>query len=159
MEATSTNKKTFQLALNGQQPGELIYEHLFHLKAQIKLANSERYEVKPVGFFSTGITVTKNGAEVASLKMNWRGQIVLSFEDGQEYVLKGKGLLHDKYVLENKEGEKLIQFNPEFNWSKFSYSYHITYDKEPQDILLVLLGVYAANYSIASMSGALAGIG
>lgn len=158
MEATSTNKKSFHLTEKGQQLGELIYENLFHLKAKIKLANSELYEVKPVGIFGTSITVTKDATEVANLKMNWRGQIILSFQDGQEYVLKGKGLFHDKYVLENKDEEKLIQFDPKFNWSKFNYNYSIIYDKKPQDILLVLLGVYASNYFIASMSGAFAGI-
>ena len=156
MEATSTDNKTFQLVENGQQLGELAYENLFFLKAKIKLANAELYEVKPVGFFGTSITVTKNETEIANLKMNWRGQIVFSYQDGQEFVLKGKGVFHNKYIIENKDGEKLIQFDPKFNWSKFHYNYDISYDKKPQDILFVLLGVYASNYFIASMSGAIA---
>ena len=44
-------------------------------------------------------------------------------------------------------------FDPKFNWSKFHYNYEIAYDEKPQNILLVLLGVYASNYFIASMSG------
>lgn len=158
MEAKSTDKKTFQLIESGQQLGELIYENLFFFKAEIKLANSELYEVKPVGIFRTSITVTKNGTEIAILKMNWRGQIVIAFQDGQEFVLKAKGMFHNKYIIENKDEEELIQFDPKFNWSKFNYNYHITSDKKPQDILLVLLGVYASNYFIASMSGAMAGM-
>lgn len=158
MEAKLINKKTLQLTENGQQVGELIYENLFRLKAKMKLENSDLYEIKPVGIFGTSITVTKNGTETVNLKMNWRGQIVFSFHDGREYVLKGKGLLHEKYILENSDQEKLIQFDPKFNWSKFDYSYSISYEKKPQDILLILLGVYASNYFIASMSGAFAGI-
>ena len=159
MEAKSTDKKTLELTENGQQLGELIYESLFSLKAEIKLTNSDRYEVKPAGIFGTSITVTKNGAEIANLKMNWRGQIVFSFHDGQEFVLKAKGMFfHNKYIIENKAEEKLLQFDPKFNWNKFDYNYDITYDKKPQDILLVLLGVYASNYFIASMSGALSGM-
>lgn len=153
MEAKSTDKKTFQLTENGQQLGELIYKNLFSHKAEIKLTNSELYEVKPVGIFGTSITVTKNGTEVANLKMNWRGQIVFTFQDGQEFVLKAKGMFYNKYIIENKDEEKLIQFDPHFNWSKFNYNYDITYDEKPQDVLFVLLGVYAANYFIASMSG------
>ena len=160
MEAKSTDKKTLQLTENGQQLGELIYENLFSfLKAEIKLTNSDLYEVNPAGVFGTSITVTKNGAEIANLKMNWRGQIGMSFEDGQEFVLKAKGIFfHNKYILEDKDEEKLIQFDPKFNWSKFDYNYDITYDKKPQNILLVLLGVYASNYFIASMSGAMSGM-
>jgi hypothetical protein len=159
MEAKSTDTKTFQLTENGQLLGELIYENLFFHKAEIKLANSEVYDVKPVGFFGTSLTVTKDGAEVLNLKMNWRGQIVLTYQDGQEYLLKPKGAFHDKYVFENKDGEKLVQFDPHFNWRKFNYNYTISYDKRPDDILFVLMGVYASNYYIAMMSGVFGGIG
>ena len=159
MEAKSTDKKTLQLTENGQLLGELIYENLFSLRAEIKLTNSDLYKINPAGVFGTSITVTKNGTEIANLKMNWKGQIVFSFQDRQEFVLKAKGLFfHNKYILENKEEEQLIQFDPKFNWSKFDYNYDITYENKPQNILLVLIGVYASNYFIASMSGAMSGM-
>lgn len=87
--------------------------------------------------------------------MNWRGQIVFTFQDGQELIFKATGMFYNKYMIENKEGEKLLQFDPTFNWSKFNYNYEVLYDGKPQDTLLVLLGVYASNYYIASMSGAM----
>ena len=159
MEVKSTDKKTFQLFENGKQLGELIYEDLFFMKAEIKLENFERYEVHPVGFFGTSITVTKNETEIANLKMNWHWQIVFSsFHERQEFVLKAKGIFHNSYILENKDQEKLIQFVPKFDWNKFYYNYDIIYEKKPRDILLVLLGVYASNYYIASMSGATSGM-
>lgn len=86
--------------------------------------------------------------------MNWRGQIVFTFQDGQEFVLKAKGMFYNKYIIENKDEEKLIQFDPRFNWRKFNHNYDISYDEKPQEILLVLPGVYASNHFIASMSGA-----
>ena len=162
MKATSTDKKTFQLTSNGQPLGELIYENLFFFKAEIKLQNSEHYEIEPVGLFNTSINVTRNDVAIASLVMNWRGQIVFTFQDGQEFVLKLNGLFNDSYITENREGENLIQLEPKFNWREFNYNYEIsygvTYEKNPQDILLLLLGVYAANYFIACMSGANAGL-
>ena len=85
--------------------------------------------------------------------MNWKGQIVITFQDGQEFVFKAKDVFHNKYVIENKEEEELIRFDPKFNWGKFNYNYEISYDKKPQDILFVLLGVYAANYYIAAIAG------
>jgi hypothetical protein len=155
MEAKSTDQKTFQLRENGQLLGELIYGSLFSQKTEIKLTNADRYDIKPMGVFSTSIAVTKNGAEIVKLTMNRRGQIVFTFQDGQEFVFKAKGAFLNKYIIENKEEEKLISLDPQFNWSKFSYNYDILYEKRPQDILFVLLGIYAANDFIASMSGSM----
>src|SRR5690606_28351276 len=126
--------------------GELIYENIFFSKAEIILVNSEIYQIKSVGIFRTNTIVTKNGVEIAKLKMNWRGQILITFQDEKEFVLKGKGMFHNKYVIENKDQEKLIQLNPKFNWKKFRYNYTISFDKKAEDILLILLGVYASNY-------------
>ena len=153
MEAKATDNKTFQLVDNGQPLGELIYESLFSYKAAIKLSNADVYNIQPVGFFGTSITVTKSGTEIVNLKMNWRGQIVFAFQDGREFIFKARGSFLNKYIIENKDGENLIQFDPTFNWSKFNHYYTISYDKKPADVLFVLLGIYASNYYIAAMSG------
>ena len=153
MKVECTDNKTFRLTDNENLLGELAYKNLFSYKAEITLANSDHYDIKSVGFFGTNIAVTKNETEIADLKMNWKGQIVMTFQDGQEFVFKAKGVFHNKYVIENKEEEELIRFEPKFNWGKFNYNYEISYDKKPQDILFVLLGVYAANYYIAAVAG------
>ncbi len=158
MEAKSTDKKTFHLIENDEQLGVLIYESLFFLNAEIKLTNSEVYKIKPAGLFQTSIAVTKNEIEIADLKMNWSGQIVFTFQDSQVFVLKAKSLFHTKYTIENSQKEKLIQFDPKFNWNKSYYNYDITCNEKRQDILLVLLGLYASNYFIAIMTGANAGM-
>ncbi len=153
MEVRCTDQKTFQLENNKELLGHLRYKNPFSYNAEIVLTNSERYEINPVGFFGTSITVTKDGSEVANLKMNWKGHIVISFLGRGEFVLKTNGSFRSAYVIENKDGEKLIQFNPKFNWSKFDYNYEILYDNKPQDILFVLLGVYASNYYIGVVAG------
>lgn len=159
MEAISNNNKTFQLQENGQLLGELLYESLFFRNAEIKLSNSECYEIKPQGIFKTAISITKNAKDIASFKMNWRGQIEFLFQDGQEYILKGKGFFHNKYTLENKNGEKLMEFKPQFVWKKFRYNYSIHLDNKPIDDYFVLLVVYATNYIIATASSASSGMG
>ena len=153
MKIECTDNKTFRLTDNEQLLGELAYKSLFSYKAEIILTNSDHYDIKSVGFFGTSIAVTKNETEIANLKMNWKGQIVMTFRDQQEFVFKAKGVFHNKYVIENKEEVELIRFEPKFNWGKFNYNYAISYDKKPQDILFILLGVYAANYSIAAVAG------
>jgi hypothetical protein len=153
MKIECTDNKTFQLFDDGLPTGQLTYASFFSFKAAITLLNSDRYEINPVGFFDTSINVLINDQEIASLKMNWKGHIVISFQDGREFVFKATGSFYNNYFIENTQGEKMMQFEPHFKWSKFNYNYDISYDKKPQDLLLVLLGIYAANYFIAFMSG------
>ncbi|MDF2193450.1 hypothetical protein [Paraflavitalea sp. CAU 1676] len=158
MEAKSTDRKHFQLIDNGTILGELAYSSLLSFKAEIKLANSTVYSLKPHGFFETSITVSTNGTDIAHLKMNWYGHIVIAFEDGQEFLFKAKGIFQQKFIIENKDGQKIIHIAPHFNWSKFNYNYEITFDNTAQDTLLILLAIYASNYYIDSMTGSVAGM-
>ncbi len=162
MNVHSKDRKTFQLLDNEQLLGELIYDTPFYLKAEIKMPNTETYELAPVGFFGTSVVVTKDGNKVASLSMSWNGKIIITFLDDREYALKLSGLFQSKMILENKNQEKVIQFEPKFNWRDFYCNYDITYDitndNEPKDNLLLLLGVYSANYFIATISGANSGL-
>ncbi len=159
MQVKCTDKKTFELASGEKALGVLTYKNTISLKADLDITGSGKYEIRPQGIFGTSINVTKNGSETAVLKMNWKGQVVLNFQYGSEYILKSKGFFQNVYVLENDMGEKLLQFEPKFNWSKSTYSYTISYDKEPRDILLVMLALYAANYFIATMTGNISGEG
>ena len=162
MNAHSKDRTTFLLSDNDQLLGELIYETPFYLKAEIKISNTETYKLAPVGFFGTSVSVTKDGNEIAKLSMSWNGKIIITFQDDREYALKLSGLFQSKMILENKNQENVIQFEPKFNWREFYCKYDITYDiennNEPKDKLLLLLGVYAANYFIATISGANAGL-
>ncbi|MCO5260421.1 MAG: hypothetical protein M9916_09785 [Crocinitomicaceae bacterium] len=124
MVAKSTDKETFQLTDNGQQLVELHYESLFSHKARIILTNTDTYDIKPIGIFGTSISVTKDETEIANLKMNWRGQIVFAFQNGQEFILNAKGMFLNKYTVDNKDGENEILLDPKFEWSKFNYKYN-----------------------------------
>lgn len=162
MNAHSKDRKTFLLSDNDQLLGELIYETPFYLKAEMKISNTETYKLAPVGFFGTSVSVTKDGNKIASLSMSWNGKIIITFQDEREYALKLIGLFQSKMILEDKNQQNVLQFEPKFNWRDFYCKYDITYDitndKEPKDKLLLLLGVYAANYFIATISGANAGL-
>lgn len=162
MQANSTDKRSFQLVENNAQLGEIVYENLFFTNAKLNLPEALPYEIKPVGFFSSRLSVTQNGQEIASLAMTWSGHIAIQFANGEEFVLKLSGFFQNNYTLENKNGEKLIQFEPKFNWRSFHYMYNIHYNitlgENPQNVLLVLLGVYSCNYFIACMSGANVGM-
>ena len=155
MQANSIDNRTFQLTIDENLLGELIYENIFLMKAHIVLPDLIEYQIKQVGFFGTSISITRDDAEIANLKMNWRGHVVIDFPDEQVFILKSQGLFNNKFVLENTEEEKLIVFDPKFDWKKFKYNYDIDYNETPADILLILLGVYASNYYMAMMAGAM----
>lgn len=163
MEVNSTNNKSFRLTENGHQLGELIYENSFtQMKAEIELSNSEVYIVEPVGFFGTEITVTKDGKKIASLSMSWNGKIIITFDNNREYALKLKGIFQNQVFLENTNKDNIMCFQPHFDWSAARLNHSITFDiendKESKDYLLIILGVYATNYFIATLSGANSGI-
>ena len=151
MEIQCTGNKTFELTDNSVKLGYITYDGLFSSKANAAVGN-DNYRIAPIGILSATISVTKNGTEVANMKMNWKGHIIISFQNGQEFILKATGTFLSKYVLEDKDQRKLMLLSPDFNWAKFSNNYSISYDNKPQDILLVLLAAYSVNYCIAAMS-------
>ncbi len=154
MKIECNDQKTFKLSEEDNILGQIVYKSIFSDKADITLADSGNYTIKPAGVFTDKIAVLDNGAEIACLKMNWKGHIIIDFASGEKFIFKTKGTFHCKYVIENKEGETLIQYEPHFNWSKFNYNYDVLYNERPSNLLLVLLGAYVANYKIVIMSGA-----
>src|SRR5690606_4660779 len=143
---------------NEQQFGEIIYDNLFFLKADINVVNTEKYKVEPIGFLGTRISVTQNETPIASLSLSWNGKIIITFQDGQEFSLKLDDIFSNKYILENKNNEKLLQIESKFDWKEFHYindiSYSLEYIINPRNILLLLLSIYSTNFFIATMSGA-----
>ncbi|MFD0748757.1 hypothetical protein ACFQZS_01300 [Mucilaginibacter calamicampi] len=154
MKIQCINSKTFELTDGSERSGQIIYDSLFSYKAHIIMGKDE-YEINPSGIFSTTICVTKNGTEVANMQMNWKGHIIISFTNGEEYLVRATGTFLNKFVVENKDHQKLMMFDSDINWSKLSYNYNILFDDKPKDILLILLAAYSANYNMALMSAAM----
>ncbi len=152
MKIQCTDRKTFELTDDSRILGNITYNGLFSYKANAMVAK-DSYQITPKGIFSTTISVTNNGTEVANMQMNWKGHIIIAFQNGQEYILKQTGMFLHKFVLEDRNQQKLILLDPDFNWPQFSYNYNISYNNKPQDILLVLLATYSANYYMSAMSG------
>ncbi|RYE57524.1 MAG: hypothetical protein EOP48_05620 [Sphingobacteriales bacterium] len=153
MEIIGADNK-FELLDETSVVGSIGYDGFFSFKANIEIGNSN-YKIFSKGIFSTVTLVTKEDIEVANMKMNFKGHIVISLPNGQEFIVKPMGIFQDKYVLEDQYKQKLMLLTPHFNWKCFRYSYTISYETKPNDILLVLLAVYAANYCIAQMSAAI----
>ncbi len=162
MEAISIDRKSFQVTDNGVLLGEIIYENIQFITAEIKCTDSETYQIKPNGLFQSSISLTQNDVPIASLSLSWNGKIVITFQSGEEYVVLLNNIFSNKYILENKNKEKLMLLESKFNWRDFQYRYDITYNitdnTKPHDTLLLLLAVYSVNFFIATLSGANAGM-
>jgi hypothetical protein len=161
MEATSSDRKNFQITENGNQVVELTYDDLLYQKAKLRISDTE-YRLSPVGFLDSRMAVTKDGNDIASVEMSWKGQMLITFHNGQEFILRLDGIFNNTYVVENKEREKLIQLDGKFHWRNFRYTYNISYDitkiGTDNGHLLLALSLYATNYFVATMSGASAGV-
>ncbi|HEX7412452.1 MAG TPA: hypothetical protein VF411_00300 [Bacteroidia bacterium] len=154
MKVSCADSKNFELFDNTEKLGSLAYKNWFSYTAELAIGDKEQYEIKPTGLLGATFAVTKADEQVASFKMNWKGQMTLTLKGGQEYVFKRKSMLNSKYIIENEKEQEIIQFIPCFDWTKFKYSYDIFYNDKAKNILLVLLGVYCANYYIAISGGA-----
>jgi hypothetical protein len=152
MKIQCTDRKTFVLIDESKKLGQLFYEGVFTFKAQAMIGD-DHYEFTPVGFFSTTIDVTARGKKIATMAMSWKGHIIISLEDGREYRLMATGPFLNKYVLEDQNHQKLMLFDPDLQWAKFSYSFSISYEEKPDEIFLVLLATYAAIFFMAGNSG------
>ena len=137
MKIQCTGSKTLELNDGSEKLGVLSYESLFSYKANV-IAGKDQYEITPKGIFSTNMSVTKNGTEVAIMKMNWKGNITISFQNGREFILKATGTFLNKYVLEDQDQQKLILLDPDFNPAKLSYNYNISSDSSPAAINLTI---------------------
>ncbi len=153
MQVECIDQQTFRLTNQGEVPGTLLYHGLFSYKAEIVVTDIGFYDIRPRGFFGTSILVTHEGVEVAELRMNLKGHIVINYPAGQEFIFKNTGIFHNKFIIENKEAQKLIQYEPVLNPEKLNYNFTITHALKSEDPLFILLGVYASNYYMAAMAG------
>lgn len=164
MEARSTDRKIFTITHKKNRIGQIRYENYLYIRAEIIINEFQKYEIKPKGAFGTSLSVidTVNNNEVAQLAMTWNGEIHISFRNLQEYIIKLNNFFSNQYFLENSQGEKLILLKSKFNWVQFQYHYDIEYNVDRFDTsenkLLLLLGIYAVNYYIITLSGSNAGL-
>jgi hypothetical protein len=152
MKVQCTDKKTCELLDEGKRLGRIIYEGFFSFKAEL-FVDQERYVVTPKGFFNTTMSVDFRGREIATMTMSWKGYVVFSLQDGREYRLKPTGPFYNKFVLEDRDERKLLSLDPDFQWSKFNYNFNVLYEEAPEDLLLVLMAVYAAIFFMSGNSG------
>lgn len=148
--AKGTHNRHFELLdTNGFALGKLDYTSWFTITSEITLQDGIQYSITPSNFWHTSIDVKSVDNTIASLKFNWKGQIVISMADGQSYMFKRKGFFNMHFALFNEHEHELIVVNQKFELAKLTFNYFIETDdnyKEGKDTVLLLLLVYCANY-------------
>ena len=148
--AKGTHNRHFELLdANDFALGKLDYTSWFTIKSEITLQDGTVYNLASSNIWHTSIDVNSIDNTIASLKFNWKGQIVVSLQGGQTYMFKRKGFFNMHFGLFNEHEQEIIIVNQKFELAKLSFNYFIETDdnyKEGKDIVLVLLLVYCANY-------------
>ena len=164
MKVTYINKE-FQLHdPEGRFLGKLSYEKWASLNASATTQYAEFFDFKAKGFWQQNISVERDGTEIAALKMNWKGNIIIDIKGNgveQDYVLKSVGILENHFSLQDRFSNVIMTLHPFFKWKSAHYEYDIKINPDFQnqtDETFILIALYCANY-IMMMQGAAAAAG
>lgn len=154
--AKGTHNRHFELMdENNFALGKLDYTSWFTIKSEIKLPDGRVLNIAPTNIWHTSIDLTAGDHVLASLKLNWKGQTVVSLNDGDNYIFKRRGFFNMHFGLFNRDEHEVVIVNQKFELSKLSFNYYIETDdnyNEGKNVVLILLLVYCANY-MHSMHG------
>ncbi len=152
LKMVTLSRSTFQLRKEEQILARLVYENMLYAAAEFSIHTSETYRIKPSDMLGFKLVVTKNEKEIARLHLKWQGKVVIHFTNGPEYTIKTESLLSDKFLLLNNQSETVLELISSFSWGNLSFTYDIRQHKEKEQLLLVVLAVFSANYYLATMA-------
>jgi hypothetical protein len=148
--AKGTHNRHFELFdANDAALGKLDYTSWFTIKSTIELNGGKSFEIAPANIWHTSIDITANDVMIGSMKFSWKGQIIVTLENGKTYYFKRIGFFNSHYALLNEQDHELIKLDQQFILSKLTFNYFLETDDnyaEANDPLLVLLTIYCANY-------------
>lgn len=163
MKITFSDTKEYVLTSDeGLFLGSLKFEKWSSSKAQITTQFGEFYDAATKGFWGTSIAICKGGEEIAELKMNWHGHIVIDFSEngkGTDYLLKLSSLWKSQYAVLNQQGSELVLFTPDYKWKKGHYDFKIDVNPYFSDVIdeaLILIATYGILYLLMMQAAATA---
>ncbi|MBL7814084.1 MAG: hypothetical protein JNL70_03685 [Saprospiraceae bacterium] len=163
MKVTYSSKKEYILnSEEGTFLGSLKFEKWSSSKAQMTTQFGEFYDFLPKGFWGTSIVVSKGDSDIAELKMNWKGQIVIDMletEQKTDYLTKSHNIWKSQYALVDPTGTELLIITPDYKWTQGHYDFKIDVNPhftEQIDETLVLIAVYSVLYYLMMQAAAAA---
>lgn len=135
------NNTNFIWLRNDEILGNLSFYKDSDHEAQIKISDSELYEVKPYGWFGQKIIVTRDSNTICELKSNfWQSKMTISFAK-EKFLLSSKGFFSNFFVLKDEKNK--ILFELRFSRKIDNFKIVINYNKEISD-LIQILALYGA---------------
>ena len=135
------NNSNFVWLRNDKTVGNLSFYSGSNLEAQIKINDTELYEIKPYGWFGQKIKITKDSNTICELKLSfWQSKMIISFAK-EKYLLSSKGFFSNFFVLKNEESEILFELRYKRKINNFKVI--LNHNKEISD-LVKMLAVYGA---------------
>ncbi len=145
--------KEFQLAdSDGRFLGKLAYEKWGSYTASATTQYAEFFDFKSKGFWQQYIAVERDGKEIAALKMNWKGNVIIDIKGNdveQDYLFKSVGLWQTHFTLQDRFGNDVVALRPHLKWKTGHYDYTVEMNPDFQnevDETLILIATYCANY-------------
>lgn len=152
--AKSNSTLTFEVTKNEKTIGKLVYKSWFTFHVEIEISNS-KYMVGPKGFWGTTIEVKEDNNVLISLRMNWKGNIIMQTHFNnieKNFVFQHRGFFKESFVFTDENGTELLILKPNWKWNKVNYEYQITasdvFEKLLHKELLLLNALHCANYYI-----------
>lgn len=112
---------------NGKKVATLNYEGWLTYQAVVELESGDKINFDSQGFWGQTIEVKQEEKHLATIRMDWLGNVKIHYENAEEptFILKYTGFWQPKVVLQDGKKNRIAEFLGRFKWSKFAYEYEI----------------------------------
>mgnify|MGYP005854775527 CR=1 FL=1 len=112
---------------SGKKIATLNYEGWLTYQAVAELEEGGEIKFDSQGFWGQTIEVKQEDKYLATIKMDWLGNVKIFYEKAEEpiFTLKYTGFWQPKIVLQDGKKNRIAEFVGRFKWSKFTYEYEI----------------------------------
>ena len=143
-------KRKFILIQNKKQLWFLQYQDWFNLKANLQACEKDlNFDSK--GFWNTSLELKDKNKTLLQAKMNRKFEIIIKTKNEEKYLLK-PNMLWNKFILQTKQWENLLELEASFKLKKFDYEYKINSSEKFEQFknkeILALSAVHFSNYII-----------
>lgn len=128
MKAESIGLRKYALfGDGGEKIATLNYEGWLTYQAVAELESGKKIKFDSQGFWGQTIEVKEQDKYLATIKMDWLGNVKIYYDKDKEpvFTLKYTGFWQPKIVLLDSKKNKVAEFVGRFKWSKFTYEYEI----------------------------------
>ena len=151
MKITYINDEFIATNAQGNVIGKLVYEKWASRKAHATTHYAEFFDFTPKSFWFGQISVRQNSNEIATVKMNWKGNVLIDIKnknDVTRFTVKTVGIFNKYVVVQDSFNNELMAFRADSQWKTGHHNYDITINLGFENLvtdIFVLIATYAVN--------------